>query len=943
MSSSIVTYTSVYSDSEPWRFQWVSNDEPKALEEAPQFPEQAPPSPDYVPGPEHPPSLDYVPGHEYPEYLVPSDDGIPIEDQPLPTDASPITLSPGYVADSDPSEEDLEEDPKEDPADYPADVGDDDDEEEEEDEEEARIYVRPQTPMAASTKALIAEFASAPTPPSLPPSPLSPWSSPLLQIPSPPLLVLSPPLKRLCLTAPAPRFEVEESSVVAARQPGLDVTHTIDYNFVDTVDATPRCPMYRERVTDLAATLARDTHEMYVPLEDAQDDRALQRARVNMLFRDRRYYLHTAMLLESEARHARVLHEQISMLQRQRIEDNDRLTRHIQQGHDRTRKPEPDRDLEPQDGPTDAGSSLEMMMIAMIIEVAEGQSELLWFEKMESVFHISNCTVACQVKFATCNLLGSALAWWNSHVKTVGHDVAYGMTWKTLRKMMTDKYCPRSEIKKLEIKIWNLKVKGTDVELDEVEKYVGGLFDMIQGSVMTSKLNRMKLDDNSRNSKNQQQPFKKQNVARAYTTGPGEKIVHGGSKPLCPKCNYHHDGQCAPRCNNCKKVGHLARDWALQERLPEVKEQESGKSGWERWGNSKGLCSGADRSFVSTAFTSLINVVPTVLDHDYDVELADGKIIRVNTIIRGFTLNFLNHPFNIDLMPVEIGSFDVIIGMDWLSIYHAVIFRDEKIIRIPFGNEILIVRGDKSNNEHESRLNIISCTKTQKCLLKGGHIFLAHVTTKKAEDKSKEKPLEDVPIIRDFPEVFPEDLPGISPARQVEFQIDLELSDKGFIRPSSSPWGAPVLFVKKKDGSFRMCIDYQEQNKPTVKNRYPLPRIDDLFDQLQGLSVYSKIDPRSGYHQLRVREEDILKTVFRTRYGHYEFQVMPFGLMNASAVFMDLMNWVCKPYLDKFMIVFIDDILIYSKNKQEHEDHLKLILELLKKEELYAKFFKCEF
>ncbi|GJT15252.1 putative reverse transcriptase domain-containing protein [Tanacetum coccineum] len=140
-----------------------------------------------------------------------------------------------------------------------------------------------------------------------------------------------------------------------------------------------------------------------------------------------------------------------------------------------------------------------------------------------------------------------------------------------------------------------------------------------------------------------------------------------------------------------------------------------------------------------------------------------------------------------------------------------------------------------------------------------------------------------------------------------------------------------------------MCIDYRELNKLTVKNCYPLPRIDDLFDQLQGSSVYSKIDLRSGYHRLRVREEDILKTAFRTRYGHYEFQVMPFGLMNAPAVFMDLMNRVCKPYLDKFMIVFIDDILIYSKNKKEHEEHLKAISELLKKEELYAKFSKCEF
>nr|GEW11770.1 putative reverse transcriptase domain-containing protein [Tanacetum cinerariifolium] len=219
-------------------------------------------------------------------------------------------------------------------------------------------------------------------------------------------------------------------------------------------------------------------------------------------------------------------------------------------------------------------------------------------------------------------------------------------------------------------------------------------------------------------------------------------------------------------------------------------------------------------------------------------------------------------------------------------------------------------------------------------------------------------------------EVFPEDLPGLSPARPVEFEIDLipgaapvarapyrlapsemkelskqlqELSKKGFIRPSSSPWGAPVLFVKKKDGSFRMCIDYQELNKLTVKNRYPLQRIDDLFNQLQGSSIYSKIDLRSGYHQLRVREQDIPKTAFRTRYGHYEFQVMPFGLTNAPAVFMDLMNRVCKPYLYKFVIVFIDDILIYSKDEKEHEEHLKAILELLKEEKLYAKFSKCEF
>nr|GFB33856.1 putative reverse transcriptase domain-containing protein [Tanacetum cinerariifolium] len=223
------------------------------------------------------------------------------------------------------------------------------------------------------------------------------------------------------------------------------------------------------------------------------------------------------------------------------------------------------------------------------------------------------------------------------------------------------------------------------------------------------------------------------------------------------------------------------------------------------------------------------------------------------------------------------------------------------------GNENVVAR--VSIIGYESRLNIISCTKTQRYFLKGYPIFLAHVTTKEAEDKSKEKRLKDVPIVQDFPEAPYR----LAPSEMKELSDQLkELADKDFIRPSSSPWGAPVLFVKKKDGSFWMCINYRELNKLTVKNRYPLPRINDLFDQLQGSSVYSNIDLRSSYHQLRVRKEDISKTAFKTRYGHYEFQVISFGLTNAPAVFMDLMNRVCKPYLDKFVIVFIDDILIYS-------------------------------
>ncbi|GJY71008.1 putative reverse transcriptase domain-containing protein [Tanacetum coccineum] len=224
------------------------------------------------------------------------------------------------------------------------------------------------------------------------------------------------------------------------------------------------------------------------------------------------------------------------------------------------------------------------------------------------------------------------------------------------------------------------------------------------------------------------------------------------------------------------------------------------------------------------------------------------------------------------------------------------------------------INRQQQNRRHEAgRAYDVTPSKNGRYISRGCQVFMIQVM----EKKSDEKKLEDIPVVKEFPDVFPEDLPGLPPVRQVEFQIDLipraapvartpyrlapsemqelsnqlqELTDRGFIRPSTSPWGAPVLFVKKKDGSFRMCIDYRELNKLTIKNRYPLPRIDDLFDQLQGSSVYLKIDLRSGYHQLRVREEDIPKTAFRTRYRHYEFQVMPFGLTNAPAVFMDLMN-----------------------------------------------------
>ena len=262
--------------------------------------------------------------------------------------------------------------------------------------------------------------------------------------------------------------------------------------------------------------------------------------------------------------------------------------------------------------------------------------------------------------------------------------------------------------------------------------------------------------------------------------------------------------------------------------------------------------------------------------------------------------------------------------------------------------------------------SLISVMQANKMLRKACQGYLVYAI----ESANSEMQLAKVPMVNEFFDVFPEDLPGLPPDREIEFEIELapgtepisiapyrmapaelkelkvkmeELLNKGFVKTGTSPWGAPVLLVKKKDGSLRLCINYRQLNKVTVRNQYPLPRIDDLFDQLQGAKVFSKIGLRSGYHQLKIRKEDVPKTAFKTRYGHYEFLVMPFGLTNAPAAFMDLMNRVFGPYLDKFIIVFIDDILVYSSSKEEHAEHLRIILQTLREHQLYAKFIKCQF
>nr|GEW37783.1 reverse transcriptase domain-containing protein [Tanacetum cinerariifolium] len=767
MSSSTVTYTSISSDyEEPSDAGSRVGTTISKIRTGPEHPL----FPDYVPGPKEPEKAPLSPDHPY---------------------------HPGYVTDSD-SDDDLEEDLEEDHANYPADGRDDDDDESSDDDDDDDSDDDDEEEEEEEQEAFEDDDED------------------------------KEHLKRARFTAPAGRFEVgESSSAAAARQAGHTLAHTVDYGFINTMDASILA--FESRADEVYLAFGRHLKEIHVTWAYLEKKQTRLQTNTKTL---------QDLKSQSPEMASPFIHDAVTT-SRDGISTSLDGVRVV----DALAKRDANRNRNGGDSHDSGRNRRRRMPVAQ------------------------ECILKCQ----PLNFKG------------------------TEGVMMTDKYCPRGEIKKLEIKLWDLKVKGTDVESynqcfqelalmcdrmfpkesDEVEKYVGGLPDMIQGSVMASKLktmqdtiefatelmdqkirtlaerqakNKRKFEDTSRNNQNQQQPFKRHNVARAYTTGPGEKKLYRGSKPLCSKCNYHYNGaqgenQRVLTCFKCGAQGHFISNY------PKLKNKNQGNQAGN--GNAMARAYGVgttgtnlnfnvvtstfllnnhyalilfdtstDRSFVSTAFSSLINIIPTTLSHGYDVELADGRIVLVNTLIRGCTLNILNHSFNIDLMPVDM----------------------------------------ESNNKHESRLKIISCTKKQKYLLKGCHVFLAHVTAKKAEDKSDEKRFEDVPIVRYFPRIYPEDL--------------------------------------------------------------------------SGSSVYSKIDLRSVYHQLRVREEDIPKTAFRTRYGHYEFQVMPFGLTNAPAVFMDIINRVCKPYLDKFVIVFIDDILIYSKRKQEHEEQLKLILELLKKEEL---------
>ena len=320
------------------------------------------------------------------------------------------------------------------------------------------------------------------------------------------------------------------------------------------------------------------------------------------------------------------------------------------------------------------------------------------------------------------------------------------------------------------------------------------------------------------------------------------------------------------------------------------------------------------------------------------VSLPAGDPLVSDRAVRDSRVLIGGQEFPSDLMALDMRDFDVVLGMDWLSRHRATLDCYKKEVQLHRPGKLEV----KFRGLHkELSSSMISAMEAQRMLCKGSQGYLAYVV----EAGKEETLVDEIPFVREFPDVFPYDIAGLPPNREVEFTIDLipgtepisippyrmalvelreikarleELLSKGFIRPSISPWGAPVLFVKKKYGSLQLCIDYRQLNRVTIHNQYPLPRIDELFDQLQGSRVYSKIDLRPGYHQLRGQEGDVPKTAFKTCYGHYEFLEMPFGFTNALTAFMDLMNRVFQPYLDRFVIVFIDDILVYSGSPEEH-------------------------
>nr|GEY73407.1 putative reverse transcriptase domain-containing protein [Tanacetum cinerariifolium] len=502
-----------------------------------------------------------------------------------------------------------------------------------------------------------------------------------------------------------------------------------------------------------------------------------------------------------------------------------------------------------------------------------GMRLIRWIEKTEMVFTVRKCTEANNVVFAVATFQDRALTWWNSQVATLGIEAVTKKTWAEMKVMMTEEFCPLEEIQRMECELWNLRVKEMDIS--SYTTSFNELVILCPGMMVHTLMEKKVKAIAEREADNKKRKW--ENFQGGSSSGGGNSNSVECNIMETVQLSVINVGRSGTKLEIVgRRSGARGQAYALRDG-----DQNLGPNvvtGTFLLNNRYArvlFYSGSDKIFVNINFSHLIDIEPFKVDHSYEVELADGRVVSTNTILRGCTLNLVNHLFEIELMPIELGTFDVIIRMDWLILHDVVIVCGKKEVHVPLKKRMLAVKG----YDCVPRLKVVSCMKVKKYVDRGSYLFVAQVIKK----EPAERRLEDVPIICKFPDVFLEDLPGLPPPRQVEFEIELvpgaalvarapyrlapsemkelakqlqELSDKGFIRPSSS-------------------------------------LIDDLFDQLQGSSVYSKIDLRSGYHQLHVRENDIPITS---------------GL-----------------------------------NKEEHEEHLRIILELLQKEKLYAKFSKCEF
>ncbi|XP_017416766.2 uncharacterized protein LOC108327584 [Vigna angularis] len=633
-----------------------------------------------------------------------------------------------------------------------------------------------------------------------------------------------------------------------------------------------------------------------------------------------------------------------------------------------------------------------------------------WLRDMERIYNAKKCPDDNRLAFTEYLLTGEASHWWTS-MKAILTDAHSPISWDVFRSKFYEEFFPDSVRFAKEVEFLQLVQGGMSVseytnkfkhlvrfntmatsEEWQCQKFENGLRSELKLLISSlciksfpAMVERTKVLEKNvaevEQQKRQQQVIRgpvsarnNVNLRRASYARPAQTSNSRGSQSAlavgqsgqqgsvkCFQCEGPHYRSSCPQmagvkyCTRCRRNGHLDSECNMGGRAA-MRPPNAGRIHQGRGGRAQAV----GRVYAITE-AEAASSAESEMQFNLVVSTPAAGEVRTSTVCVRCPIEVEGRRYKVNLICLPLKDLEVILGMDWLAINR---------ILIDFGEKKLVFP-----DEEEEELTV-TLGQLKEDIMEGASCFLImthedqEIGELRRERSSNSELSGGQSVVDEFPDVFPDEIPGLPPPREVEFTIDLvttagpisiapyrmapaeltelkkqieDLMDKKFIRPSASPWGAPVLLVKKKDGSSRLCIDYKQLNKLTIKNKYPLPRIDDLLDELHGASVVSKIDLHSGYHQIRVKEGDVQKTAFRSRYGHYEYVVMPFGVTNAPTIFMDYMNRIFRPYLDKFVVVFIDDILVYSKSYAEHEEHLRTVLSVLREKELYAKLSKCEF